>query len=58
MTIPANHMAPTQNNAPGIDVCSGPALTRAERLAQEAARFAPRPTAKRVETTPGPAAAE
>ena len=27
----------------GIDVCSGPSLTRAERLAQEAARFAPPP---------------
>jgi len=33
----------------GIDVCSGPSLTRAERIAQEAARFAPR-------LTPGSAA--
>lgn len=39
----------TQTQTSGIDVCSGPALTRAERIAQEAARFAPR-------RTPGPAA--
>jgi hypothetical protein len=39
----------TQEKPTGIDVCSGPSLSRAERLAQEAARFAPR-------HAPGPAA--
>lgn len=41
----------TPHKPAGIDVCSGPSLTRAERLAQEAARFeaarrAPRPAAQ------------
>ena len=35
----------------GIDVCSGPSLTRAERLAQEAARFAPPPPRKATPAT-------
>lgn len=30
----------------GIDVCSGPSLSRAERMAQVADRFAPRPATK------------
>ncbi len=43
----------------GIDVCSGPSLTRAERIAQEASRFAPSPSAKRNEPpAPRPIAAE
>lgn len=33
MTTPPKHI--------GIDVCSGPSLSRAERMAQEAARHAP-----------------
>lgn len=33
MTTPPKHI--------GIDVCSGPSLSRAERMALEAARFAP-----------------
>lgn len=33
MTTAAKHI--------GIDVCSGPSLSRAERMAQEAARHAP-----------------
>ena len=41
MTIQLKHIGPTKHI--GIDVCSGPSLSRAERMAQVAARFA-RPT--------------
>ena len=49
----------TPNKPTGLDVCSGPSLSRAERLAQDAARFAPaKPAAEADHVAPRPAAAE
>ena len=49
----------TETKTSGIDVCSGPSLTRAERIAQEAARFAPRaPANDTAQPTPRVEAAE
>ena len=48
-----------QNKPTGLDVCSGPSLSRAERLAQDAARFTPvKPAADTNQAAPRLAAAE